>query len=132
MNQLTAFLAAWTMVAAAFCDTAPGTQSIAPNMSFEQGEDDGPADWGFYSWKDASGWWDTEHAYRGEKSLGMGGLNGGWSTNVFFPSTGRSVSASGHGCCASIGSTALSPGGARFAGATDWRIRGQPARAVRA
>ncbi len=51
-------------------------------MSFEDGTGDDPAAWSFYSWKESSGWWDAEHAYRGRKSLGLKGLNGGWSARV--------------------------------------------------
>ncbi len=56
--------------------------SLAPNPSFEQGAGEEPADWSYYSWQDSRGWWDTEHAHTGARSLGLEGPNGGWSTVV--------------------------------------------------
>ncbi len=56
--------------------------SLAPNWSFEAGEGDAPDGWSYYSWGESSGWWDTDHAYSGERCLGYGGPNGGWSAQV--------------------------------------------------
>ena len=60
----------------------PTEESLAPNAGFEKGKGDQPAGWSFYSWKGAEGWWDSEHAYGGGRSLGLRGLNGGWSAQV--------------------------------------------------
>ncbi len=57
-------------------------ESAVPNASFEGGAGDEPADWSFYSWQDSRGWWDDAHAHSGTRSLGLQGLNGGWSTAV--------------------------------------------------
>ena len=60
----------------------PSAQALPPNPSFEAGRDDRPAQWSFYSWQESDGWWDAEHARIGKRSLGLRGLNGGWSANV--------------------------------------------------
>ena len=59
-----------------------GGVNLTPNSSLEQGDDDAPAAWRFYSWQDARGWWDAEFAHSGARGLGLAGLNGGWSTDV--------------------------------------------------
>ena len=56
-------------------------ESLVPNPGLEQGRDQ-PDAWSFYSWEGAEGWWDSEVARSGRRSLGMKGLNGGWSANV--------------------------------------------------
>lgn len=56
--------------------------SLAPNPSFERGVGDQPANWSFYSWNQSRGWWDTQHAHTGSRSVGLEGLNGGWSTAI--------------------------------------------------
>jgi len=67
-----------TALASLSSDARPGT----PNPSFEAGQGDHPAQWSFYSWQESEGWWDGEHAHAGKRSLGLRGLNGGWSANV--------------------------------------------------
>lgn len=57
-------------------------ESLAPNPSAEEGRDGQPAGWSFYSWKDAQGWWDDQQARSGARSLGLKGLNGGWTAAV--------------------------------------------------
>jgi len=57
-------------------------ESLAPNPSFEEGAAGQPAEWGFYSWQDSRGWWADDQAHSGSRSLGLEGLNGGWSTVV--------------------------------------------------
>ena len=57
--------------------------NIAPNPSAEAGQGDLPTGWSFYSWNGSTGWWATEQAFDGDRSLGLSGLNGGWSTR--FP-----------------------------------------------
>jgi len=57
-------------------------ESLAPNASLEEGEGQQPAAWSFYSWEASEGWWDDEFAHSGSRSLGLRGLNGGWSANM--------------------------------------------------
>ena len=67
------------------CDGPPALtaqRSLAPNPSFELGEGDKPADWSFYSWQDSQGWWNDQFAHSGNRSLGLRGLNGGWSAEM--------------------------------------------------
>ena len=71
----------------AACTAGPqdvAVESLVPNASVEDGAGDQPDDWGYYAWdkENSSGWWADEHAYSGERSLGMQGLNSGWSTTV--------------------------------------------------
>jgi len=56
-----------------------GVESLVPNASLEDGAGDQPTDWGYYAWdqENSRGWWDDEHAYSGERSLGMQVLNSG-------------------------------------------------------
>ena len=56
--------------------------SMAPNPGFEQGDDGQPAGWRFYNWESSEGWWDGEVARSGSRSLGLQGLNGGWSSKL--------------------------------------------------
>lgn len=56
--------------------------SLVPNPSAERAGDDGPAAWRFHSWRDARGWWADDHTHSGSHSLGIAGINGGWSTDV--------------------------------------------------
>ncbi len=56
--------------------------SLAPNAGCEDGDGE-PDGWSFYSWEGAEGWWDEAVARSGGRSLGMKGINGGWSCN--FP-----------------------------------------------
>ncbi len=69
--------------------------SLAPNPGFEQGEAGQPAAWSFYSWEGSEGWWDTDIARSGAHSLGLRGLNGGWSAKLPVES-GRIYSISFH------------------------------------
>ena len=46
----------------------PSVQSLAPNPSFEKGQGEQPAEWRFYSWQGAEGWWASEHSHRGRRS----------------------------------------------------------------
>ena len=57
-------------------------ESLAPNAGFEEGVGDQPEAWSFYSWEGSEGWWDGEVFRSGAKSLGLRGINGGWSANV--------------------------------------------------
>ncbi len=57
-------------------------ESLAPNWSFEMGEGDTPEGWSYYSWQASRGWWADENAHSGDRSLGLEGPNGGWSTDV--------------------------------------------------
>ncbi|MCF7847202.1 MAG: DUF4091 domain-containing protein [Kiritimatiellales bacterium] len=41
-----------------------------------------PAEWKFQSWQDAEGWRDGSISRSGGESLGLRGINGGWSTTV--------------------------------------------------
>ncbi len=59
---------------------AGGETNLLPNPSFESGHDSQPADWSYYSWRASKGWWDSQHAHSGRRSLGLQGPNGGWST----------------------------------------------------
>jgi len=56
--------------------------SLAPNPGFEQGQAGQPAAWSFYSWEGSEGWWDADIARSGSHSLGLRGLNGGWSAKL--------------------------------------------------
>lgn len=61
---------------------ALGATSLAPNAGLEQGTGDQPAAWQFYSWQASRGWWADEHAHTGTRSLGLRGVNGGWSAEL--------------------------------------------------
>lgn len=59
-------------------------ESLVPNAGAEDGAGDQPDGWSFYAWEkeQSRGWWADEHAFSGSRSLGMQGLNSGWSTVV--------------------------------------------------
>ncbi|MEA3403210.1 MAG: DUF6067 family protein [Armatimonadota bacterium] len=58
------------------------TGSLVPNAGIEEGVGEEPAEWRFYSWQDSEGWWEAQRAHSGSRSLGISGLNGGWSVTV--------------------------------------------------
>ncbi|NLO04818.1 MAG: DUF4091 domain-containing protein [candidate division WS1 bacterium] len=70
----------------ATCCIASAQDGLAavPNAGFEEGEGEAPVGWSYYAWdKEASrGWWDDEIAHTGARSVGMQGLNSGWSTTI--------------------------------------------------
>lgn len=81
--QLAALLALTATLGACHGQGAqPIPESLAPNSSFERGEGDKPAAWSFYSWEGSEGWWDDKVAHSGSRSVGLRGINGGWSATV--------------------------------------------------
>jgi len=54
--------------------------NLVPNPSAEAAQGDAPDGWTFYSWQASAGWWASDQAYDGQRSLGLSGLNGGWHT----------------------------------------------------
>tara|TARA_R110002049_G_scaffold72490_6_gene187413 strand:- start:106331 stop:108586 length:2256 start_codon:yes stop_codon:yes gene_type:complete len=56
-------------------------KNLIGNPSFEFGTDQGPTGWKASSWKACSGNWDDEHAFDGNRSVKLAGLNGGWATS---------------------------------------------------
>ncbi|MGD8238451.1 MAG: DUF6067 family protein [Armatimonadota bacterium] len=81
-GQRAAVLVLTTMLGACHGQPVAPPQSLAPNSSFERGEGGKPADWSFYSWEGAEGWWDDKVAHSGSRSVGLRGINGGWSATA--------------------------------------------------
>jgi len=81
-GQLAALLVLTAALDACHAQPVAPPKSLAPNSSFERGEGANPAEWSFYSWEGSEGWWDDRAAHSGARSVGLRGINGGWSAAV--------------------------------------------------